>query len=101
MDELPPMSEVLNPKYNPKGSFWQGQAMAVASIMRAIHDGYKIIALSAGTGTGKSVMNATLGNLLGGSHILTTQKKLQEQYLDLGSDFQRVTGRSNFTCRND
>jgi Rad3-related DNA helicase len=99
--ELLPRQEALNLKHNPKGEFWDGQAMAVASIFGAIHDNYKIIALDAGTGTGKSVMNATLGNLLGGSHILTTQKKLQEQYLALGEDFQRVTGRSNFTCRND
>ena len=99
--ELLPIKQALNQKYNPKGEFWQGQAMCVASVFRAIHDGYKYIAIDAPTGTGKSVMNATLANLMGGSHILTTQKKLQEQYLELGSDFQRVMGRGNFICLND
>jgi Rad3-related DNA helicase len=98
---LLPRKEALNLKHNPKNEYWAGQAMAVASIFGAVHDGYKIIALDAPTGTGKSVMNATLGNLLGGSHILTTQKKLQEQYLELGEDFKRVTGRSNFVCKSD
>ena len=99
--KLLPIKQALNPKYNPKNEFWQGQAMCVASVFRAIHSGYKYIAIDAPTGTGKSVMNATLANLMGGSHILTTQKKLQEQYLELGSDFQRVMGRSNFVCLND
>jgi Rad3-related DNA helicase len=100
-ETLLPRQEALNLAHNPKGAYWSGQAMAVASIFGAIHDGYRIIALDAPTGTGKSVMNSTMGNLLGGSHILTTQKKLQEQYLELGEDFKRVTGRSNFVCKND
>lgn len=99
--KLLPRKEALNTKHNPKNEFWTGQAMCVASVFGAIHDGYKIIAIDAPTGTGKSVMNATLGNLMGGSHILTTQKKLQEQYLELGDDYQRVLGRSNFVCIND
>jgi len=98
---LLPRKESLNLKHNPKSEFWQGQAMCVASVFGAIHAGYKYIAIDAPTGTGKSVMNATLANLMGGSHILTTQKKLQEQYLELGSDYQRVMGRSNFVCLND
>ena len=99
--KLLPRKEALNLKHNPKNEFWSGQAMCVASVFGAIHSGYKIIAIDAPTGTGKSVMNATLGNLMGGSHILTTQKKLQEQYLELGDDYQRVLGRSNFVCLND
>jgi len=99
--KLLPRKEALNKKHNPKNDFWSGQALAVASVFGAIHNGYKIIAIDAPTGTGKSIMNATLGNLLGGSHILTTQKKLQEQYLELGSDYQRVLGRSNFVCLNN
>lgn len=101
MNNLLPRKEALNKKHNPMNEFWPGQALAVASVFGAIHKGYKIIAIDAPTGTGKSIINATLANLLGGSHILTTQKKLQEQYLELGDDYKRVLGRSNFVCLND
>jgi Rad3-related DNA helicase len=100
-ENLLPRKEALNLAHNPKGEYWEGQNLAVASIFGAIHNGYKYIALDAPTGTGKSIINAALGNLLGGSHIMTTQKKLQEQYLELGDDYKRVTGRSNFVCKND
>lgn len=99
--KLKPRSEAFNIAHNPMRNYWEGQQAAVASIFGAIHDGYKVIALNAGTGTGKSVMLAAQGNLMGDSHILTSQKKLQEQYLELGSNFKRVLGRSNFTCKHD
>lgn len=99
--ELKNRSEAFNIAHNPMRNYWDGQQAAVASMFGAIHDGYKIIALQAGTGTGKSVMLGTMGYLMGESHILTSQKKLQEQYLELGEDFKRIMGRSNFTCMED
>lgn len=90
--------EVLNPKYNPKGSYRPGQLATLVSLFGAIHNGYKFLALNAPTGAGKSIIATSLANLLGGSHILTTQIKLQEQYLTLGDDYERVLGRPNFSC---
>lgn len=98
MNNLLSRAAAIDPKYNPKDSYRPGQKAAVLSLWGAIHNGYKILALDASTGSGKSIIATIVGNLLGNSDILTTQIKLQNQYLGLGPEYEKVEGRRNFPC---
>lgn len=77
------------------------QLETISEIKEAIDKGYKYIVLEAGTGTGKSVIAATLASLYDSSYILTVTKQLQDQYLkDFGKlGFKLVKGRANFKCK--
>jgi len=95
------IKDALKDKYCPKQEYRPGQKAAVISIFGAICNGYKYVALNAPTGSGKSIIAGAIGNLMGESYILTTEKKLQDQYLDLGPDYKLVKGRGNFPCMSD
>ena len=95
---LLPRVKALDQSFNPKESYREGQLAAVMSCWGAIHNGYKYIALNAETGSGKSIIAATLANLTGSSYICTTRLKLQDQYLELGPDFKKTDGRGNHIC---
>ena len=97
-NKLLPRNAAFDGKYNPMNSYREGQLPAIISCWGAIHNGYKVIALDAGTGSGKSILGAALGNLSQSSYICTTQKNLQDQYLSLGTKFKKTIGRSNFVC---
>lgn len=76
------------------------QLEIISEIAYAINKGYKYIILEAGTGTGKSVVAATLARIYESSYILTVTKQLQNQYskdfMEFG--FKLVKGRQNFNC---
>ena len=77
------------------------QFEVISEISDAINNGFKYIVLEAGTGTGKSVIAATLAKIYSPTFILTMTKQLQEQYLE---DFEKegftlVKGRNNFLCK--
>jgi hypothetical protein len=78
------------------------QLETIAKINDAIEKGYKYIILEAGTGTGKSVMGATLLRMYETGYVFTTTKQLQEQYLNNFREygFSSVKGRPNFYCKN-
>lgn len=88
-------------KYFPFKKARKHQLETISEIKEAIDKGYKYIVLEAGTGTGKSVIAATLSSMHDSSYILTVTKQLQDQYLhdfkNLG--FKLVKGRGNFTCK--
>ena len=88
-------------KYFPYTKARKNQLETISEIKYAIDKGYKYIVLEAGTGTGKSVIAATLSLIYDSSYILTVTKQLQDQYYndfaDLG--FKLVKGRGNFRCR--
>ena len=88
-------------KYFPFKEPRKHQLETISEIKEAIDNGYKYIVLEAGTGTGKSVIAATLASIYDSTYILTGTKQLQQQYLndfkDLG--FKLVKGRGNFTCK--
>lgn len=98
MNNLLPRTAAMDPKYNPKESFRPGQIAAVVSLWGAVHNNYKILALDGRTGSGKTIIASVIGNLLESSDILTTQIKLQNQYLSVDSKHKKVEGRRNFTC---
>ncbi|MGL6298532.1 MAG: DEAD/DEAH box helicase family protein, partial [Methanobacteriaceae archaeon] len=80
----------------------EGQFEIIQEIKDAIDNGYKYIVLEAGTGTGKSVIGATLARMYGDTFIFTMTKQLQEQYIhDFGEyGFRLVKGRQNFECKD-
>lgn len=97
-DQLLSRAKALDLSFNPKDSYREGQLAAVVSCWGAIHNRYKYIAVNAETGSGKSIIAATLANLIGSSYICTTRIKLQDQYLELGPDFKKTDGRGNHIC---
>ncbi|MGL4669858.1 MAG: helicase C-terminal domain-containing protein [Methanobacteriaceae archaeon] len=80
----------------------EGQFEIIQEIYDAINKGYKYIVLEAGTGTGKSVIAATLARMHADAFIFTMTKQLQEQYIhDFGEyGFNLVKGRQNFQCKD-
>lgn len=94
----------VNPKakeYFPYEEAREGQLEIISEIMEAIEKGYKYIVLEAGTGTGKSVIAATLAHMSKDSYIITKTKQLQNQYYqnfkNLG--FELIKGKNNYDCK--
>ena len=77
----------------------KGQLEIISQIKNAIDDGFKFIVLEAGTGTGKSVIAATLSKIYEPAYILTMTKQLQSQYANEFS-YPLVKGRGNFSCKS-
>ncbi len=73
------------------------QLELISEILEAFETGYKYVILEAGTGTGKSVIAATLAQILQPAYILTMTKQLQRQYAD-EFGYNQVKGRNNFLC---
>jgi len=97
-EKRPIPNEIIDnfPFENPRS----GQLEIITEIYEAIEKGYKFIILEAGTGTGKSVIAATLAKIYSPTFILTMTKQLQEQYLNdfENEGFSVVKGRRNFNC---
>lgn len=73
------------------------QKNILQDIEEAIKSGFKHIIICAPTGIGKSAIATTLASYFGSSFIVTSTKKLQDQYTeDFG--FFPVKGKSNFAC---
>ncbi len=88
------------------------QVEAIEKILHAWKTGKRFAILEAGTGVGKSAIGLTVAKYIAsnslpaegydaGSHFLTTQKILQEQYM---SDFRRhgmlsIKSSANYQCR--
>lgn len=73
------------------------QLELIEEILNAFDNGKKYIILEAGTGTGKSAIAATLGQILQPAYILTMTKQLQRQYAE-EFGYPQVKGRNNFSC---
>jgi Rad3-related DNA helicase len=73
------------------------QLELIEKILTAFDNDKKYIILEAGTGTGKSAIAATLGQILQPAYILTMTKQLQRQYAD-EFGYPQVKGRNNFSC---
>ena len=58
------------------------QLELITEILNALESDKRYVILEAGTGTGKSAIAATLGQILQPSYILTMTKQLQRQYAD-------------------
>ncbi len=95
----------------PYSKIREQQAQAIEFILSAVSEGKKYIVIEAGTGVGKSAIGLTAARLLSGntedsqergSYFLTTQKILQEQYVnDFGGfrgPMKSIKSSSNYTC---
>ena len=74
------------------------QVDIIRRIEEAANSDYQSILLCAPTGIGKSHIAATFARSHSGSHVITAQKMLQDQY---SSDFpfmRPMKGKSNFAC---
>ncbi|RAP48967.1 MAG: ATP-dependent helicase [Methanosphaera sp. rholeuAM74] len=75
----------------------ENQLELITEILNAFESGKRYVILEAGTGTGKSAIAATLGQILQPAYILTMTKQLQRQYAD-EFGYAQVKGRNNFLC---
>lgn len=75
----------------------ENQLELIQEILDAFDSDKKYIILEAGTGTGKSAIAATIGQILQPAYILTMTKQLQRQYAD-EFGYAQVKGRNNFNC---
>ncbi len=73
------------------------QLELISEILNAFESDKRYVILEAGTGTGKSAIAATLGQILQPAYILTMTKQLQRQYAD-EFGYAQVKGRNNFPC---
>ena len=87
------------------------QLEAINFVLESVQSGKKYIVIEAGTGVGKSAIGLTAARLLtgvsqggdtSGAYFLTTQKILQEQYVnDFGGfkgPMKSIKSASNYTC---
>ncbi|OED30829.1 helicase C-terminal domain-containing protein [Methanosphaera sp. WGK6] len=73
------------------------QLELITEILNAFESDKRYVILEAGTGTGKSAIAATLGQILQPAYILTMTKQLQRQYAN-EFGYAQVKGRNNFSC---
>jgi len=104
------MNKDIN-KHFPYKKIREQQSEAIEFILDAVQEGKKYIVVEAGTGVGKSAIGLTVSRLLSeleehaqstGAYFLTTQKILQEQYVnDFGGfkgPMKSIKSSSNYTC---
>ncbi len=79
-----------------------GQREIIQQVLDLYHkENKRAVVLCAPTAVGKSAIAVTIANYLGSSYLLTSQKQLQQQYMN---DFERrcgmklIKGKYNFNC---
>jgi len=102
-------------KYFPFQSIREPQKLAIEHAINSFESGKKYVIIEAGTGIGKSAIGVTIArwihenypemidsNFKPGSYFLTTQKILQQQYVeDFGSSMKQLMSSGNYTCKFD
>ena len=74
------------------------QREAVQDIVH-LFDGYKVVLLSAPTGSGKTIIGSALGRVLSGTALFLSHTiRLQEQQLQTLPEARTATGRGNHPC---
>lgn len=94
-----------NPPFN--GTPRPGQMETIEKIFAALENGKRMFVLNAPTGTGKSAIVYTIARAVNerlvqyensGTIITTSQKILQDQYVEDFPDIAVMKGRSNYPC---
>lgn len=98
-------------KYFPYKAIRDQQQEAIDFALKEFSNGKKFVIIEAGTGVGKSAIGLTIARYLyntmpsekdPGSYFLTTQKILQEQYVDdfggFSGPMKSIKSSSNYTC---
>ena len=97
-------------KYFPFENIREQQSQAIDFCIEALNNSDKrFFVIEAGTGVGKSAIGLTLSRIMSkkdcsddfekGSYFLTTQKILQEQYVDDFPGIVSLKSSSNYTCK--
>lgn len=82
----------------PFESFRKHQDTTIEGIVESFNSGNKLVILEAPVGSGKSPVNVALARSFNRSYIVTTQKILQDQYLNDFDDLVTIKGRNNYPC---
>ncbi len=87
-------------KYFPFPSARPKQRKIIDAITKSFDSGKKLVILCAPTAIGKSAIGVTLSNYYKSSYVVTSQKTLQDQYMN---DFSKIgmkliKGRNNYVC---
>ena len=84
----------------PHSTFRKFQKETIQKIQDAFDSGRKYVLLESPTGSGKSAIGITLGLFNESSYILTSQKVLQDQYVNdyECSDVRNLKGKQNYEC---
>ena len=90
-------------RYFPFDSPREEQKEILDKVLEAISNDKKFILVEAPTGVGKSAISVNLGHFFGAenkkSYILTTQKILQDQYVEDFNNVTSIKGKDNYTCQ--
>jgi len=84
----------------PAPSYWKYQRKAIQAVYDAL-DGHDVVALSAPTGSGKSLMNYTAAGAYGTTVYTTPQNSLVDQLDEdefIGDKILTIKGRNNYDC---
>jgi len=74
------------------------QKTLLTEIESELKSGFKKVILCAPTGSGKSLIGATVSNYFDSSFTITASKQLQDQYIRDISFLKPVKGKQNFPC---
>jgi len=89
---------LLEDEFFPFAEFRSGQAEALEAIRNRLEEGVRVVLLDAPTGSGKSAIGYAVARRFAPSYLVTTQKVLQDQYLNDFADLASIKGRSNYQC---
>lgn len=86
-------------RFFPLDSFRKYQEKTIQACLDAWKSGKRYVILEGCTGSGKSIIGATLGLIFGNAWATTPQKMLQDQYIrDFNEFMVELKGRSNYPC---
>lgn len=84
----------------PHDEYRMYQKETIRAIEKAYSDGYKYVLVEGPCGSGKSAIAITLGKYYDDAFLITSQKILQEQYMNDYSSIEvaDIRGRNNYQC---
>ena len=109
------MTKMSIEKYFPFESIREPQRVAIEHAIKTFESGKKYVIIEAGTGIGKSAIGVSIARWIqdnypesmesdfkDGAYFLTTQKILQQQYIDdFSPRMKQLMSSSNYTCKFD
>ncbi len=82
----------------PMESYRDGQKKCIEFVVNAFNSGKRIVILECPTGSGKSAIGMTIGNMISNTYYLTITKILQDQLVRDFDDVVDLKGRNAYPC---